>query len=95
MIETPRQFEAALQQVAAYLAEPPQEGTAQDADFARLLSELKEYRKTLPPAEERKAVTAFSALDEHLAEFRARYPEHHRRGELSHFGFGQDLRGGD
>jgi hypothetical protein len=93
MIETQQQFTAAVAQVQAYLADPPREGTMQDADLSRLLNELDEYRLTLPETDDHPAVSALAELDRQLADFRARYPERDHSGRLSHFGFGQDLRG--
>jgi hypothetical protein len=93
MIETQEQFKAAVEQVRVYLSDPPHEGTPQDADLSRLVNELDEYARTLPQADAHADTTGLAALGQHLAEFRQRYPERDHSGRLSHFGFGQDVRG--
>lgn len=94
MIRNQEQFETALETVQAYLAEPPRDGGPEDANFSRLLVELKEYRATLPvEAEAHPAADALAKLENELDDFRQRYPERDHSGRLSHFGFGQDIRG--
>lgn len=95
MIETQDQFDAAFEKALGYLAHPPVRGTPQDDEFGQILLDLSSYRhrfdETLVP--EHPAAVAFAALDDELKAFRQRYPDRHEHdGELSHFGFGQDLR---
>lgn len=47
MITDETSFEVALERVAAFLEQPPREGTAQDYEFATLLEEIAQYETKL------------------------------------------------
>ncbi|WP_436047605.1 hypothetical protein [Phenylobacterium sp. LjRoot225] len=61
MITDEASFEAALVQVAAFLENPPRQGTAQDFEFAGLLEEVAQYEtqlQSLPTTSALEAVVA-------------------------------------
>jgi hypothetical protein len=57
MITDETSFEAALEQVARFLEQPPHEGTAQDYELASLLEEIAQYQTQL------QALPTTTALD--------------------------------
>jgi hypothetical protein len=95
MIENQDQFDLAFEKTLGYLAHPPARGTPEDEEFGQILLDLASYRHRLDEAllPEHPAAVAFAALDDELNAFSRRHPGRHEHdGELSGFGFGQDLR---
>ena len=93
MITTIDEFETALGRMLQLLADPPAPGTPEDAEFDRMLADLKAYRETLPaPVQaEHPAAPGLDRLQAELQDFQRRNPDHPRTGAMSGFAFGRDL----
>jgi antitoxin component HigA of HigAB toxin-antitoxin module len=95
MIRTQEDFEAAVEQAAQYLECPPAHGTAEAAEFARLLHDIETYRPEPPPPEKiaDPDQARIAELEHRLAQFRAKYNPDRPPGLTPAFGFGHDVRG--
>ena len=95
MIRTQEDLEAAVEEAAQYLECPPAHGTAEAAEFARLLREIERYRPEPPPTEKiaDPDQARIAGLEHRLAEFREKYYPDRPPGLTPAFGFGHDVRG--